>query len=55
LVFVNKNLPVEINIGSLKLRSTDLVEILGVKIDSNLGLVSILLLFAQILNLGSGT
>jgi len=31
-----KKLPVEINVGSLKLRSTNLAELLGVKIDSNL-------------------
>lgn len=38
LMLENKNLPVEINIGSLKLSSIDLVELLGAKIDSNLSL-----------------
>jgi len=49
----NKNLPVEINIGSLKLRSTNLVELLGVKI-SNLSYSKHITLFVQNLNLGSG-
>jgi len=35
-VFKWFSVPVEINVGSLKLRSTNLAELLGVKIDSNL-------------------